>query len=191
MTLTSPDTLALLQRRRSVAPAALTGPGPTPEELAVLLGIAVRVPDHGKLAPWRFIVFEGEGRHRAGQAIAAVFAEDSPAADAGRLAQEARRLALAPLVIGVASTAQPHVKIPEWEQQMSAAAAATLLVVAANAMGFGTAWLTEWYGYDRRVLTRLGLAAHERITGFIHIGRAAAPPEDRPRPNLADKVTHF
>ena len=187
----SPDTLALLRRRRSVAPAALAGPGPTPEQLDVLLGIAMRVPDHGKLTPWRFIVFEGEGRLRAGQAIAEVCAQDAPQADVTRLAQEGRRLAQAPLVVGVVSAARPHVKIPEWEQQMSAAAAATLLVVAANAMGFSTAWLTEWPAYDRRVLARLGLAAHERMTGFIHIGSAAARPEDRPRPRLEDKVTRF
>ena len=191
MTLTSPETLALLQRRRSVAPVALAEPGPTAEELALLLAIAMRVPDHGKLAPWRFIVFEGEGRHRAGREIAEVFAEDSPGADAGRLAQEARRLALAPLVVAVVSAARPHVKIPEWEQQMSAAAVATLLLVAANAMGFGASWLTDWPAYDRRVLTRLGLSEHERIAGFIHIGRATARLEDRLRPALNDKLTRF
>jgi nitroreductase len=185
------DAIALLRTRRSVSPPGLSGPGPTGAEIEAMLTIAMRVPDHGKLAPWRFIVFEGEARLRAGALIAQVFAADNPEAEASRLALEERRLAHAPLVIGVVSRAAPHVKIPEWEQQMSAGAACTLLVTAANALGYATAWLTEWYAYDRRVLARLGLADHERMAGFIHIGRALAKPEDRPRPALADKATYF
>ena len=183
--------LRLLQSRRSVSPAGLSEPGPSPADIETLLTIAMRVPDHGKLTPWRFIVFAGEARLRAGAAIAEVYAADNPEAEGARLALERNRLALAPLVIGVVSRAAPHVKIPEWEQQLSAGAVCTLLTVAANALGYATCWLTEWYAYDRRVLARLGLGADERMAGFIHIGSAREKPQDRPRPALADKVTTY
>ncbi|CAH1666288.1 nitroreductase family protein [Chelatococcus asaccharovorans] len=183
--------LDLLQSRRSVPPRLLQAPGPSPDELSLLLRIASRVPDHGKLAPWRFIVFQGEARLKAGEAIAAVYAEDNPDADAKRLSAERERLAAAPLVIGVVSRAAPHVKIPEWEQVLSAGAVAMNLTVAANAMGYGSAWLTEWYAYDRRVLDKLGVAADERIAGFVHIGTPLERQPDRPRPDLAEIVTHY
>ncbi len=101
------------------------------------------------------------------------------------------RLSLAPLVVAVVSRAAPHAKIPEWEQVLSAGAVCMNLVVAANALGFASAWMTGWYAYDARVLARLGLQAHERIAGFIHIGHNDAPREDRARPALADIVTIF
>jgi nitroreductase len=188
---TSSDTIALQSRRRSVPPQALTGPGPNSEELLTLLTVAARVPDHGKLAPWRFIIFEEEGQKRAGEIIAAIYASDNPQADAKRLDLERRRLAQAPLVVGVVSRAAPHVKIPEWEQVMSAGAVAMNLVVAANAMGFATSWLTEWYAYDRRTLAAFGLADGEKMAGFIHIGRPMTVIEDRVRPVLADLITRF
>jgi nitroreductase len=186
-----PDAIELLKRRRSVKPAELTGPGPTAAEVADLLTIASRVPDHGKLAPWRFIVFEGEGRAKAGERIAAVFREKYPDATADQIAFERNRLARAPLVVAVVSRAAPHVKIPEWEQQLSAGAAAMNLVNAAHALGFAANWITEWYAYDRGVLDALGLKPHERIAGFVHIGKPAGPAEDRPRPALAEIVTRF
>ncbi len=185
------DTIDLLAVRRSVPPVALDGPGPDPAQLETLLRIAARVPDHGKLAPWRFIVFEGKARERAGAIIARVFVDDHPDADDERRRGEAKRLSFAPLVIAVVSRAQPHVKIPEWEQVLSAGAACMNLVVAANALGFAASWLTQWYAYDRRVLDALGLAADEKIAGFVHIGRARSTIEDRARPELADIVTRF
>jgi nitroreductase len=184
-------TLDLLRTRRSVAPHLLAQPGPTAAELDALLSIATRVPDHGRLAPWRFIVIEGEGRARIGEAIAAAFVADQPQADEGRVAQERNRLARAPTAVAVVSRARPHVKIPEWEQELSAGAVAMSLVIAANAMGFATSWLTEWYAFDRRVLDALGLDPEERIAGFVHIGRALEPPVERVRPALADLVTRF
>ena len=184
-------TLKLLETRRSAPAFMLAPPGPTAPELEQMLTIATRVPDHGKLAPWRFIVFEGDGRDRAGAIIAEAYARAHREADAERLGTERRRLSQAPLVVGVVSRAGPHVKIPEWEQVLSAGAVCMNLVVAANAMGFATQWVTEWYAYDREVLTALGLAAHEKIAGFIHIGRAPEPREDRARPDLAGLVTRF
>jgi nitroreductase len=186
-----PDALDLLKTRRSVKPVELAGPGPTAAEIETLLTIASRVPDHGKLAPWRFIVFSGDARLRAGELIAAAFRAAYPEAGTEPVEFERRRLARAPLVIAVVSRAAPHVKIPEWEQVLSAGAAAMNLVTAAHALGFAANWITEWYAYDRRVLDALGLAPHERIAGFVHIGNAARPAEDRPRPALADVVTWF
>lgn len=186
-----PDALQLLKTRRSVKPMELVGPGPSREEIDTLLAIASRVPDHGKLAPWRFIVFEGDARLVAGEVIAAAFAADRADATADQLDFERKRLSRAPLVIAVVSRAAPHVKIPVWEQELSAGAAAMNLVLAVHAMGYAASWITEWYAYDRRVLDKLGLAANERIAGFVHIGRATKPPEDRDRPKLESIVTHF
>jgi nitroreductase len=185
------DALALLQTRRSVKPQDLAAPGPSASEIDTLLTIAARVPDHGKLTPWRFIIFEGERRLAAGDVIAAVFAEENPDAPAERVAAERTRLARAPLVIAVVSRAQPHPKIPEWEQQLSAAAAATNLLLAAHALGYAACWLTEWYAFDRRVLERLGVSEAERITGFVHIGTPAGLAEDRPRPPLDTVATRY
>jgi nitroreductase len=185
------NTLELLRTRRSVAPHLLGEPGPTPEELDLLLTIAARVPDHGRLTPWRFIVLHGGARHRIGDAIAGAYRADDPTADATKVEFERSRLARAPLVVAVVSRARPHVKIPEWEQTMGAGAVCMALVVAANAMGFASSWLTEWFAYDRRVLDALGLEPDENIAGFIHIGRPTTPPVERPRPVLSDIVTRF
>jgi nitroreductase len=186
-----PEALDILKTRRSVKPIELTGPAPAPDELATLLTIASRVPDHGKLTPWRFIVFEGEARARAGALIAEIFGRANPQATADQLAFERNRLARAPLVVAVVSRAAPHVKIPEWEQVLSAGAAAMNLVTAAHSLGFAASWLTEWYAYDRAVLDALGLAPNEKMVGFVHIGHAAQKPEDRPRPPLSDIVSRF
>lgn len=183
--------LDLLATRRSVKSADLTEPGPTADELSTLLRAASRVPDHGKLVPWRFIVFQGDARLKAGEIIAAAFRENYPNEDASKVAIEGARLAQAPLVIAVVSRAAPHVKIPEWEQVLSSGAAAMNLIIAAHGFGYAANWITGWYAYDRRVLAGLGLAAHERISGFIHVGTATRQPEDRPRPPLNDIVTYF
>jgi len=186
-----PEALDLLKTRRSIKPIELSGPGPSAAEIETLLTVASRVPDHGKLTPWRFIVFEGDARLAAGEKIAAQFRVKRPDATPDQIEQEGKRLARAPLVIAVVSRAAPHVKIPEWEQIMSAGAAATSLVMAAHALGYAANWLTEWYAYDRDVLDAMGLAPTERIAGFVHIGRADKLPEDRPRPPLAEIVTRY
>jgi nitroreductase len=185
------DALKLLTTRRSFKPVELGGEPPTPGEVDTMLTIASRVPDHGKLTPWRFIVFEGAGRDAAGDAIVAAFRAKYPDAKPEQVEYERSRLARAPLVVAVVSRAGPHVKIPEWEQVLSAGAAAMNLVLAAHALGYGASWITEWYAYDRSVLDALGLAPNERIAGFIHIGRPPGPPEDRPRPPLAEIATRF
>jgi nitroreductase len=185
------DSIALLATRRSRKPHELGEPGPTTAETDMLLTIAARVPDHGKLAPWRFIVFQGDGRRHAGEKIAAAFLAKYSDATPEQTDYERQRLARAPLVVAVVSRAAPHVKIPEWEQVLSAGAAAMNLLNAAHALGFAATWITEWYAYDRHVLDALGLAAHEKIAGFVHIGRPVQAPQERPRPALADIVTRF
>ena len=165
-----PDALELLKTRRSFKAVELSGPGPSAAEIDTLLTVASRVPDHGKLAPWRFIVFEGEARLAAGQAIETAFRAKYPEAKPDQLDYERKRLARAPLVIAVVSRAGPHLKIPEWEQVLSAGAAAMSLVLAAHA---------------------LGLKDNEKVAGFIHIGTPAHAPEDRPRPALAEIATRF
>jgi len=186
-----PDALNLLKTRRSLKPVELLAPGPTPAEIETLLTVASRVPDHGKLTPWRFIVFEDEARVQAGLPIAAAFLAKYPDAKPEQIDYERNRLTRAPLVIAVVSRAGPHVKIPEWEQVLSAGAAAMSLVLAAHALGYGANWITEWYAYDRHVLAAFGLAEQEKIAGFVHIGTPVHPPEDRPRPPLSEIATRF
>jgi nitroreductase len=185
------DAIELLKTRRSVKPREMTPPGPSAAELETILTIGARVPDHGKLAPWRFIVFEGEARERAGEIIAKVFARKNPNALAADIEIEKRRLTDAPLVIGVVSFTRPHPKVPAWEQELSAGASAMNMVTAATALGYGACWLTGWFAFDRDVLDGFGLKADERLAGFIYIGTPSRPSEDRPRPSLSDIVTRF
>jgi nitroreductase len=186
-----PDALELLKARRSVKPREMTGPGPSPAELETILTIGARVPDHGKLAPWRFIIFEGDARARAGQVIASVFANKNAQASAADIEMEKKRLMDAPLVIAVVSLTKQHPKVPAWEQELSSGASAMNIVTAATALGYGACWLTGWFAFDRDVLNGLGLKPDEKIAGFIHIGKAAKRNEERPRPALSEIVTRF
>lgn len=185
------ETIRLLKTRRSVKPREMNGPGPSAAELETILTVGSRVPDHGKLTPWRFIVFEGDGRARAGDVIATVFAQKNPSATEAEIEVEKRRLMDAPLVIAVVSFTKPHPKVPAWEQELSAGASAMNIVTAATALGYGANWLTGWFAFDREVLAGLGLGAGEKLAGFIHIGTPKQPAEDRPRPALQDIVTRF
>ena len=186
-----PEAIDLLKTRRSVKAAELIGPGPSASEIETILTIAARVPDHGKLRPWRFIIFEGDARFAAGDKIAAAFAAKYPDATQEQVDKERVRLARAPLVIAVVSRAGEHQKIPEWEQILSSGAAAMSLVFAAHALGYAANWITEWYAYDRRVLDAFGVAPQERLAGFIHIGRPQGPTEDRERPPLNEIATRY
>jgi nitroreductase len=184
--------LELLSKRRSVKPDMLQEPSPSPAELEKILTLATRVPDHKKLAPWRFIVFEGEARARAGEIFAeACLAEDQEPPSPKRLDFERGRLMRSPLVVAVVSRVVEKPGAPEWEQVLSAGASAFSLCVAANAMGYGTCWITEWVAYSPRVQAALGLGAGERIAGFVYIGTAKQAPDERERPKLADLVTRF
>jgi nitroreductase len=188
----SQDMLELLLTRRSVKPAMLVAPGPSASQLETILTAAVRVPDHKKLEPWRFIVFEGDARAAFGRVLLqACLAEEKETPTAGRLETERLRLLRSPTVIAVVSRTTPSPAAPEWEQILSCGAACFSLCLAANALGFGTSWITEWYSYSQGVRTALGLAANERLAGFVYIGTIKERQPDRERPQLAKIVTRW
>ncbi len=181
-----------LSTRRSVKPDKLLGPGPTPAELTQILTAATRVPDHKKLAPWRFVVFEGEARARMGDIFAgACRLEEKEPPSPVRLEMERGRFLRAPLVLGVISSIKPRPGAPEWEQVLSAGALCFNTCLAANALGFGTCWITEWIAYSPAVRQALLLSDCERIAGFIYIGRASEKPDERDRPVIADLVSRW
>lgn len=185
----SPDMAERLLTRRSITAANLTEPGPDAATLETILAAAMRVPDHGKLAPWRFLLFQGEARGRFGAVLAEAFQAANPEAKDKLVAFERERFLRAPLVIAVIASPQvPHAKIPEWEQILSAGAVCQSLLIAASAHGFSGQWLTEWYAYDTRVRLALGLSDSEKVAGFVYLGTAACPPAERDRPDPAAKV---
>lgn len=186
------ETLKLLLSRRSAKVALLAAPGPSAAELETMLTIAARVPDHKRLVPWRFIVFEGEARARFGEVLAATLAkEDKEPPSPVRLETERQRLLRAPLVVAVVSRVVETPGAPELEQLLSCGAAAYNLCLAANAMGYGTCWITEWYAFSKGVATALGLQANERVAGFVYIGTEAEKQLDRERPVMAQIVSRW
>jgi nitroreductase len=180
----SPGTLAFLSRRRSASAATLGEPGPTETELRTLLTLAARVPDHGKLAPWRFVVLSGEGKSAF---VARLEAIASTRPDGDRLIAKLAKLRIPPLSVAVVSRYSPG-EIPEWEQRLSAGAVCTLMLVAAQALGYGANWITDWYSYDAETMGVLGLGSGEKVAGFIHLGTPAEPPLERVRPEVAPLV---
>jgi nitroreductase len=186
------ETLELLLRRRSAKAAMLSEPGPDPGELEAILTAAARVPDHKKLVPWRFILFEGEARAAFGRVLLkACAAEEKEPPSAARLETERTRLMRAPVVVAVVSRVSPNPGAPEWEQILSCGAACLNMCIAANALGYATCWITEWYSYSPAVRQALGLAANERLAGFVYIGTASEQQADRDRPDLSKIVTRW
>jgi nitroreductase len=169
----------------------MTSPGPDAAQLDAILSAATRVPDHGKLTPWRFIVFEGDARTAFGGHLARLFREANPAAIDELVEAERKRFLRAPVVVAVISRALGNAKVPEWEQILSAGAACMNLLTATHAHGLAGSWLTEWYAYDERVRPLLKLEAHERVAGFVYLGTPAVPLEDRPRPDLSAIVQRW
>ena len=178
-----------LASRRSVPAFQMCEPGPDRAELEAILTLAIRVPDHGKLAPWRFVVYQGEERRLIGEALLRLALEKNPELSEEMIAVERSRFTRAPVVVGVISKAAPHAKIPEWEQIMSAGAVCLNLLMAANAYGYVSNWLSEWFAFDDRAHDLLGIAPDEKVAGFIHIGSTTFPITERPRPNLQDVVS--
>lgn len=184
----SPDTLSLLARRRSSKPFHLAAPGPSPAQTDALLRLATRVPDHGKLSPWRFVVISGEARGRLGEALAAAAALQAGASV--ETVEAARQtFTRSPFCIAVVSTAAAHPKIPLWEQHLSAGAVCYGLLIAADAMGFGAVWLTGWAAYDPAAKSAIGVGPQEQVAGFIHIGVQTQTQTERPRPDLSKIMT--
>lgn len=173
-----------LATRRTVTAPFLEEPGPDAETLSEMLTLASRVPDHGKLAPWRFIVFSGDARALAGEKLAALVKSRDPEATEDRLDVERRQFLPAPLTVAVVSTASLHPKIPEFEQLLAAGNACLNLCHAANALGFGAHWVTRWFAYDEEAAAILGARKGERFVGFVHIGTPQTRLEDRDRPDV-------
>lgn len=187
----SPEARALLARRRSAGKNFLVDPGPTPDQVDELLRVAARVPDHRRVEPWRFIVFEGEARATAGKHIARIYAAEHPESDPIARKTEAERLSRAPVVIAVISAPEPTHKTPIWEQELSVGAVCQTLLLAANAAGWAGVWLSEWLAFDPNIAHLLALSPTERVAGFIYIGTASLAPPERARPNIAEKTTRW
>jgi nitroreductase len=186
----SAETLSLLASRRSAPLALLSDPGPDDAQTRELLRLAMRCPDHRKLAPWRFIVFSGAARYALGDIFAAALSARDGAPDPDRMETERARAVRAPVIVAVISSPVEDTKgTPQWEQELSAGAVCQTLLVAACAMGWGACWITEWPAYDVAVKEGLGLTARERIAGFIYIGTVREPALERARPNPDDKIT--
>ena len=183
--------LAFLKSRKSASAKAMTGPGPSADQLSEILEIAVRVPDHGKLSPWRFILFEGDARAKVGEGFAKIWAAQNPNHGQESLNFKRGLFMRAPVVLAVVSTAAPHGKIPVWEQQMSAAAVCYNVVMAATALGFAAQWQSDWVVYDKGAKSVMGVHEAEKIAGLIYIGQSSVPLEDRPRPDALALLTRW
>lgn len=178
-----------LLKRRSVSANSLGEPGPSETEIRQILTAASRVPDHKKLVPWRFVLFQGAAREAFGRVLAEICRNEEDDPGAFRLDNEAKRFLRAPLVIAVISRVIENKAAPEWEQVLSTGAACQNLVLAATALGYGTQWITEWCAYSKSVAKALDLADNERIAGFVYIGTAKEKPEERERPALSTIVS--
>lgn len=174
-----------LLTRTSVPVQDLKAPGPDDAQIAKIIAAASRVPDHGKLAPWRFIIYRGEASEEVGRRLVALAEELEGPLPEGRRMKEQTRFSRAPVVIGVVSTPRHHPSIPDWEKFLSGGMAAMNLMIAANALGFGTNLITNWYSDSPEGRAVLGLAPDERVVGFVHIGSFDEPVQDRPRPDPA------
>ena len=184
-----PTVLDLLLSRRSCPARAMMGPGPSKTQLADILRAGARVPDHGKLFPWRFILFEADGRARFADILADVLTQES--ATPTQIDEWRARVTAAPVMIGVVSSARELIKIPVWEQELSAGAVCQNMLIAAHAMGFVANWLTEWYAYHPVVKQKIGLKPGERMAGFIYIGTPKEDVTERPRPELSQILSYF
>ena len=187
--LPAPAAISLLLSRRSGSAKTMGKPGPSKKQLDQILAAGGRAPDHGKLFPWRFIVFEGKGQERIGDILAEAMEADG---ERDKQVEEERvRFLRAPVVVGVISRVREQHKIPVWEQELSAGAVCQNILIAATALGFVGNWLTEWYAYHPMVKERLGLKPGERVAGFIYIGTPTDALEERPRPEMGEIVTYF
>ena len=180
-----------LLTRRSVGMAFLKEPGPNAGELEQILTIGTRVPDHGKITPWRLVVIAGDARAQAGEKLAEIFARNNPGMDEASIEIERQRFLPAPLTIGVISSPKPHPKVPEFEQLLSAGNVAFNLLHAAFALGFAASWITRWYTFDAEAASMLGAGEGERFVGFVHIGTPTAVIEDRDRPDIDTLVSRY
>jgi len=184
--------LKLLNDRRSVPSRQLGEPGPNPAELRALLEAAVRVPDHGKLVPWRFILIRGDARQRLGDLLAQTTLANHPDAAPAVVEKDRNRFSFAPLIVTVvARINETQSKVPAQEQLLTAGCVAYNLLIGAQQLGYGAQWLTGWAAYDATIRDALGVKADERVVGFIHIGTAHEPAPERLRPDVDELVSEW
>ena len=180
-----------LSTRKSAPIDLLTEPGPSDSEIETMIRIASRVPDHGRLAPWRFILYRGDVRREIGAKLADLAVKlEGPLPDM-RLEKERTRFSRAPLVIGVVSIVRENTSIPQWEMFLSGGAAAMNLLHAANALGYGANWISNWYSDSDEGRAILGIGRNERVIGFVHIGTFAGDAPERPRPDIGSLYADY
>jgi nitroreductase len=184
-----PEVIEFMRTRRSVPAKTMSGPGPSEAEIRTMIEIASRVPDHGKLAPWRFIRYAPAYAEKLNAICLARAMERDPALPEELVAFERTRFTKVPVVIAIASRTQSHPKVPVWEQELSAGAAAMNLLIAANALGYDAQWLTEWVSFDEKLQPALGVKPGERLAGFVFIGTRTTPKTERDRPAISDVYT--
>lgn len=187
----NPALRQFLLTRRSVGMAFLQEPGPTEEELRDILTIGTRVPDHGKLAPWRLIVIAGDDRMRAGEKLVEIALRNNPALDEAGRDIERKRFLPAPLTIGVLLSPKKSDIAPEWEQLLSAGNVCHNLLFGAYALGYAGTWVSRWFSIDTAAQQMLGARGGERFVGWVHIGTPKMVPEDRERPALETVVSRW
>ena len=180
-----------LLARRSVVANKLSEPGPDGDQLVSILTAAARVPDHKKLAPWRFILFQEEARKQFGNVLVEALKNEEGDPSEARLEMEANRFMRAPVIVAVVTSFVENPVVPEWEQILSTGAVCQNMLLAATSLGFSAQWITEWYAYSNFVQEAMGIEENERIAGFIYIGTAQEKPNERDRPNLEDIVTEW
>lgn len=183
--------LTCLRLRRSTPADFMLEPGPDAVVLQDMLTIAARVPDHRRVVPFRFIVFEGKARETFGEALERAYVANEPEAEESRIEKERNRFMRAPVVVAVISSVNREHRTPEWEQILSAGAACQNLLLAASAHGFAAQWITEWYAYDKRIRQALALQSHEQVAGFVYIGTAREDPKERARPDMETIVQNY
>lgn len=182
------ETYNLLMNRRSVVAKMMSGPGPDTDSIKQILAAAMRVPDHGKLAPWRFIVLTGKDRERLGDLIAKALVDENESSVS--VAEKMKGYATqGPVLVVAVSRVVEHPVIPAWEQELSAGAACQNMLIAATALGFASQWLTGWSAFSPTVMGGLGLANNERIAGLMFFGNHGEQPTDRRRPVFEEQVT--
>jgi len=181
--------IKMLDQRRSSPSRTLHGPGPNAEEIRQMLGSALRVPDHGKLVPWRFLKIQGDSRLVLGDLLATRALELNANAPRAVIEKDRARFSFAPLIITVIARITHNHKVPEQEQMLSGGAVCFALLQAAHALGYGAQWLTGWAAYDSLITKKLGLVENETILGFIHIGNVTEPAPERLRPKLEDLLS--
>ncbi len=181
----------MIALRKSISKRSFTEPGPSPHILNDLLTVAARVPDHRRLSPWRFIVFEGDARSDFNKRATEIQADENREATDTMLADTASYFTRAPVVIAVISTPDPSHKTPVWEQELSCGAVCYNLLLAANAAGWAGCWLTEWIAYSPGINALLNLNEHERVAGYIYLGTAKDAPQERLRPDISSKISRW